>query len=271
MKTRLKILLSLTAMMLAFTLEGYGQSVSVRVVPDVVVEGEVFRVIYELENGQANDIKIDNIDGCNKLSSQPGVTSSTSMTIINGKRTQKSSYSYAYTYRAIKTGTHTISPATFIVDGQEVKSRGASIKVLPPDQSASRTPSYSGGAGSQMQSASPSTQSSGATTTATSGKDHFLRMNLNKTHVYEHEAIECTLTLYTREQQPNLNYKTPPSFDGFLTQDVDNYQGQATMDNINGRNYIIYPLRKYILFPQKTGKLEVNPGALQMTVTEYEV
>ncbi len=267
MKKKLQILLSTTVMTVMFTLTARGQSLSMRVVPDVVVEGEMFRVIYELENARANDIRIDEIDGCNKLSG-PGITSSSYTTIINGNRTEKSTYSYAYTYRAIKTGTHTISPATFVVDGKEVKSKSATIKVLPPDQSASQSPSYSGTAPSQS---SGSAASGGTAAAAPAGNDHFLRMNLNKTRVYEHEAIECTLTLYTREQQPNLNYKTPPSFDGFLTQDVDNFRGQPTMDNINGKNYIIYPLRRYILFPQKTGKLEVNPGALQMTVAEYEV
>lgn len=266
MEKNIKILLSVVTMTLISTIVAPAQSVSVKVIPDVVIEGEKFRVVYELENARANDIIIDEIDGCNRLSTNPGVTSSTSISNYNGSMTQKSSYSYAYTFRAVKTGTHTIPPATFIIDGKEIKTKSASIKVLPPDQTASQAPLYSGNSSSAT---APQT-SSDAPSQIASGKDHFLRMNLNKTKVYEHEAIECTLTLYTREQQPNLNYKTPPTFEGFLTQDVENYRGQPTMDNINGRNYIIYPLRKYILFPQKTGKLEVNPGTLLMTVTEYE-
>lgn len=238
------------------------QTVTVDVQPPVVVEGERFRVTYNVENAQATDIKVGDIEGCNKLSG-PGVTSSSSINIINGKRTEKSSYSYSYIYRAISAGTHAIPAATLTLGGKQIQSKATSIKVLPPDQSA--VPGTSGGGSSHSQ--GDAQQSTSATT---NNQSRFIRLNLNKTKVYEHEAIECVLTLYSTDQATQLNYKTPPSFDGFLTQDVDNYQGQPTMENINGRNYIIYPLRKYILFPQKTGKLEVSPGQLTMLVTEYE-
>lgn len=239
------------------------QTISVEVRPPVVIEGETFSVIYTLSDTRATDIRVDEIEGCNRLRENPGVTTSSSTTIINGKMTQNSSYAYAYPYRALTVGTHAIPPAVFTVDGKEIRTNSASIKVLPPDQTPSTT---SSGHSSTQQ---PS-QISGQTTASQGAGDSFVRMNLNKTRVSEHEAIECTLTLYTHERQPQLNYKTTPSFDGFLTQDVDGFRGQATMDNVGGRNYYVFPLRRYILFPQKTGRLEVNPGSLTMTVTEYE-
>lgn len=237
------------------------QNISVSVNPDVVIEGERFKVVYELENANADDINIDEIEGCKKLSG-PGVSSSTSISIINGKRTSKSSHVYTYLYKAEKAGTYTIQPATFTIGGKQIKSRQASIKILPPDQDSSTSSSNNFGSSTGQNQDNVLKQSPTS--------QRYIRFRLNKSKAYEHEAIECTLILYSTTQVDNLNYKTPASFDGFLTVDDSGFRSQPTMDNIDGRNYIIYPLKRYIIFPQKTGKLEIQPGQLTMTEQEYE-
>lgn len=225
--------------------------------PRSVVEGNIFQVVFQLENARAQDIKVGKIDGCTELSG-PGVTSSQSVTIINGKRTSSSTTGYAYTYRAIKAGTYTIPAATLTVDGKEVQSKPVQIKVLPPDSKP-----VQGAQGSS----SPATQSASAGQEI-SPNDIFVRIIFNKSHVYEGEAVECTLKLYTRYNSlGGIMPRKLPTFDGFLIEEVDQASQENEIEHYNGQNYLTAILKKYIIFPQTSGQLTVTSGEYTVSVT----
>lgn len=238
------------------------QSVTVQA-PRSVVEGNIFQVVYQLENARAEDIKVGKIEGCTELNG-PGVTTSSSITIINGKRTESSSTGYAYTYRAIKAGEYTIPAATLVVNGKNIQSKPASIKVLPPDSNPV------GGNQSSGSQSSPSTQSPSAGSKI-SASDIFVRIIFNKSHVYVGEAVECTLKLYTRYNSiSGIQPHKLPIFDGFLIEEVDNANQNNEIEHYNGQNYLTAVLKKYILFPQKDGKLSVTSGEYTVGVTTMQ-
>lgn len=237
------------------------QSVTVQA-PRSVIEGNIFQVVFQLENARAEDIKVGKIDGCTELNG-PGVTTSSSITIINGKRTESSSTGYAYTYRAIKAGEYTIPAATFIVNGKSIQSKPATIKILPPDSN-------------PVNNNQSNAQSSPASQTPLAGSkisasDIFVRIIFNKSHVYVGEAVECTLKLYTRYNSiSGIQPHKLPIFDGFLIEEVDNASQNNEIEHYNGQNYLTAILKKYILFPQKDGTLSVTSGEYTVGVTTMQ-
>lgn len=252
----------LTLFTLLLTVAGaVAQQVTVQA-PRSVVEGNMFQVVFQLENARAQDINVGKIDGCTELSG-PGVTSSSSVTIINGKRTSSSTTGYAYTYRAIKAGTYTIPAATLTVDGKEIQSKPVQIKVLPPD---SNPVSGNNSPGST----SPDTQSATAGQNI-SASDIFVRIIFNKSHVYEGEAVECTLKLYTRYNSiSGIQPRKLPTFDGFLIDEVDQAAQENEIEHYNGQNYLTAVLKKYIIFPQTSGQLTVTSGEYTVGVTTMQ-
>lgn len=253
------LFLTLTVQVLA----AYAQEVTVQA-PRSVVEGNIFQVVFQIENARAQDIKVGDIEGCTELSG-PGVTSSSSITIINGKQTSSSTTGYAYTYRAIKAGTYTIPAATLVVDGKSVQSKPVQIKVLPPDSDPTPGTSSHGG-----HSSSPDNQTPGAGQNISS-KDIFVRIIFNKSHVYEGEAVECTLKLYTRYNSiSGIQPRKLPTFDGFLIEELDKTSRDNDIEHYNGQNYLTAELKKYIIFPQTSGKLTVTSGEYIVGVTTMQ-
>ena len=243
------------------------QTVTVQA-PRQVIEGSLFQVVFQLDDARADDIKVGKIDGCTELNG-PGVTTSSSITIINGKRTESSTTGYAYTYRAVKAGTYTIPAATLVINGKQVQSKPTQITVLPPDtnQSSSGNQSQYGNSGRPT---SPTGQTPDASQTISSN-DIFVKILFNKNHVYEGEAVECTLKLYTRYNSiSGIQPLKLPTFDGFLIEEINQTAQNNDIEHINGQNYLTAVLKKYILFPQKSGKLTVTSGEYNVGVTTMQ-
>lgn len=98
-----------------------------------------------------------------------------------------------------------------------------------------------------------------------------MRASLNKSSVYEQEAVECTLKLYTKyDGISSFAQTTPESYEGFLIEEVDMKNNPVDIEHYNGQNYRVVVLRKYIIFPQKSGKLTLKTGAYDVVVQQYE-
>ena len=255
----------IAVLIIASIIPAVAQKVTVQA-PRSVVEGSMFQVVFQLEDAQAQDIQVGKIEGCTELSG-PGVTSSSSVTIINGKRTSSSSTGYAYTYRAVKSGTYTIPAATLTVNGKQIQSTPTQIKVLPPDSNPAPS-AQAGGSSSQQASPAGNTPSAGQNISAS---DIFVRIIFNKSHVYEQEAVECTLKLYTRYNSiSGIIPKKLPIFDGFLIEELSQTNQENEIEHYNGQNYLTAILKKYIIFPQKSGSLTVTSGEYTVNVTTMQ-
>lgn len=224
-----------------------------------VAEGGTFQVSYTLENATSNPEFIEpEVANCKRLYVS-GPVNFNSVTNINGHVTQSRGIRYTVTYRTQSKGTVTIPPASMVLDGKKYTSN--SLKVQVVEAQTDPYSQYGGGGGGYA----PAPASSGEKLSPLTHNDVFVRMSLNKTSVYEQEAVECNITLYSTAQATNLSYNTTPKIDGFLIEDASpksNVSVSTTTEG--GRTYYVYPLRKYILFPQKTGELTINSG-------EYEI
>lgn len=229
--------------------------------PDVVVEGDNFRLEYSVNSTDVKDLRIaSNINGFDILAG-PYRSTSRNVSIINGKQTSSSSVTFTYTLSALKAGTYTIPAASITAKGGEkLISNAITIKVLPPDQDAN-----TGQSGSKGRSGAGNDRVSQSGNIA--DNDLFITATVSKTNVYEQEALLLTYKIYTRVDLRGFDNVKLPDFKGFHSQEVDLPQTkQFTQEHYNGRNYHTTVFRQFVLFPQQAGKLEIDPARFDASV-----
>lgn len=220
--------------------------------PSTVTVGENFRVIYKV-NADVNNIRLPELDGINILYG-PSTQHSTSYSSINGKVTTSVENSFTYVMRIDKVGTYNIDPATITVEGQPVRSNAITINVIKDASSSSNATQ-----GGQKQQSQPGTaQSSG------NKDDIIIVQSLNKSSVYEGEAVVLTIKIYTNADLNNIFDAKEPSLDNFVSQDLmEDRSLQFQLGEYNGRTYHVALAGRYLLIPQKSGNITIDP-------TEYE-
>ena len=240
---------------LLFAFVASSAQVSFEVVPPrKVIEGEKFAITFRLINGEGSGIKAPQIDGCTFVYG-PSTSTMQSVQIINGRQTSSYQVDYTYTYRADKAGTYTIGSASISVDGKKYNTRPTKFKILPPDANSN--------SGNNI------TNSTNNISNTISDKDVFIRVILNKSKVYEQEAVECIIKLYTVHGIYSLS-NIQPNFNGFLTDEISIKSSLNDVEHYNGSNYYTAILKKYIIFPQKTGKLKIESGSYNVGVEYIE-
>ena len=210
----------------------------------------------------------------------PQRSSSSSISIINGKRTSSKQVSFTYILHPKAVGSFTLPPATAKVKGEQISSREVSITVLNEEDSQSSSQSSSGassgagvpsdpsaaGGNSRSQSGSSSSSSSSQSQNASTG-EIILSLSLDKTNVVVGQPIYATLKIYQRANLSGFEGADFPSFTGFWSQEVEaptNIEFQR--ENYNGKIYDAAVLRRYLLIPQQTGKLRIEPAELTCLV-----
>lgn len=222
--------------------------------PSAVAKGDQFRLVYTLRGGDGENINVpSSIKGFDILYG-PAMSSSSSTQIINGNVTTDSSESYIYTLTANAEGTFTIPAATITVKGKSYTSNSVQVKVLPPDKNA-QTQQSGGG------------QTSAATSTAQNinSSDAFIRAIVSKSKVSEQESFVVTFRFYTTLEVRDIGKIEFPEFDGFMVEEQPlPPTRQMTFEHYNGRNYYAVDLRRTLLFPQRSGKITIPSGKIEM-------
>lgn len=213
--------------------------------PDVVVSGDQFRLTFTVNTQKVKDFRAPSITKGFDVLMGPSRSQQSSTQIINGKVSSSSSITYTYILMAGDAGTYTIPAASIEANGEKIFSNAVTIKVLPPDQSAS------GSKGSQKSGAQAGNQAASGRITS---NDLFITATASKTTVHEQEAILLTYKVYTLVNLRQLFGKMP-DLKGFHTQEIELPQ-QKTF-SLEGRNYNTTVWSQYVLFPQQTGKLEI--------------
>jgi hypothetical protein len=224
--------------------------------PAVVKVGERFRMTYEV-NAKTDAPHFQLPDALTVLSG-PNVSQQTSFQFINGKQSSSFNLTFTYIMVADKEGKHTIPPATVEDGGQEYKSNSISIEVINDNTnnqtSNSQSQPKSNAKNSQVQSG---------------GDKFFVRVLLNRDNIYQGEHVVATLKLYTRVNLSGFEDIKFPSFSGFFNQEIESPQNISLQrENVNGTIYQTGIVKKYVLFPQRSGKLTIEPFELEAVVRE---
>lgn len=230
--------LGLICIMLGFVLtamaQGYTFTASAN--KTTVSVNETFQVTYTITNADARNFKAPSFGSFNKLG---GPNQSTSMQIINGNTTR--SVSYSYYLQPQGEGTYTIGAASIEVGGKQVNSNSLTIKVVKGN--------------------APNAQ---PTVDDMVRENVFMVMFVDKKQVYKGEQVTATFKLYTRLDISNTSLAESPAFNGFWTQDLDLPANvNFTPEVYQGRQYNAATIKKVALFPQRSGKLEIEPMELE--------
>jgi hypothetical protein len=190
-----------------------------------------------------------------------GPNQSTSMQWINGNMSQSISYSFGLL--AQKEGKYTIKPATIKVNGKTIQSNEVTLEVVKgstQQPQAQQQNTYQHNYGNQQQQQSQQEDIS---------KNLFVRLLVDKSKVYVGEQIVASFKLYQRVNLVNLGFNQLPSLNGFWSEVVDERSGgtiQFHSEILDGVAYNVAEVRKLVLFPQRSGKLEIDPISLDCVV-----
>ncbi len=213
--------------------------------------GELFEVSFTV-NGAMQRFTPPAFSG---LQVAGGPNQSSSMTSINGN----SSVSMALSYDLIAghEGEYTIGAATVVVDGKQYRSNPIRIKVVKGNAGARGNSNTNGDAV--------------ATANGTDiSKRIFIRAATDKTNVYQGQQLAVTYKLYTNIDIVDNALDKMPDFNGFWSQEIKvNIQNVEWSTEIyKGARYNVAVLKKVILFPERYGRLALDPLAMTFIVRQ---
>lgn len=222
--------------------------------PDVVVVGDQFRLSYTVNTLKIRDFRAPSIKGFDVLM---GPSRSQQVQIVNGN--SSSSLTYTYILMATEEGEFSISGATIVADGNQMASNSVKIKVLPSDKA-------NGASGNSRSSQSADRPASGSNI---SSQDLFITATVSKTNVYEQEAFLLTFKIYTLVDLRGFDNVKLPDFKGFHSQEVELPSNQKWgLEHYKGRNYHTTVYRQFVLFPQQSGKLTIEPARFDASIAK---
>ena len=178
-----------------------------------------------------------------------GPSQSISQAWINGKSSYNKSYSYVLI--PTKKGTLTIKQAEIEYNGKIYKSAPIKITVLDA--------------------APEPTQNSAPIAGKVSSKSLFLVAEISNSNPYLNEPIEIVYKLYFGYNvalTSDWNEVGKPKYNNFWSQNIDVKDLVAEEGIYKGERIRYAILRKAILYPQKTGNLEIEPLTLDI---DYEI
>ena len=174
-----------------------------------------------------------------------GPSQQVSQSWINGRSSFQKSYSYFLL--PTQKGTLTIKQAAVEINGQIYKTNPIKINVTSAVE----------------QPRDPNDQPQVST-----DNELHLVAEISKTNPYVNEPITVVYKLYFSNNIGISNFRelNKPKYNDFWSQNIDIKQLVGEQGKYNGENYRFVVLRKTVLYPQKSGKLEIEPLSLDIDV-----
>lgn len=216
--------------------------------PAVVALDEAFRVVYTA-TGKTKDFTPPQIDDFQVLAG-PTTSTMSSTNIVNGQRTHTYQESFTYILLAKSEGKFTLPGASVKIDDQTYSSKSVTIEVVKGSQ---KSESSTSGNGVNTRDRYP----------GIGENDLILSLTLSKNKVVKGEPVIATLKLLTRTNISGVEDIKFPSFNGFWSQEIEAPTSlEFIRENYNGEIYSGALLRKYMLLPQQTGELYIDPAEM---------
>lgn len=181
----------------------------------------------------------------------------------------KSETIYGFTLRATERGAFNVRPAIVTMGGRRIASQPLNIIVADGPQALPTDPGAAQAAGADDAHDVPPAAAAGSSTLDGAKVDGtmFLRTVVDKQRAYLGEQVTVSVYLYLRGQlgdSPSITRE--PTLDGFWSQDLLPMQRQlsAARQEVQGRTYSTYVLRRFAAFPLRDGTLEVGAPAVEV-------
>ena len=224
--------------------------------PETAVAGQRFRVVYTVNSteGQFSPPKFDPSFAV----SGPQQSTSRNVQWINGQMSSVSTTTLIY-YVVVQTpGTYTIPPAQFETKKVVVSSAERQIVITGEGsvQSQGAGQSQVAGQGQASQAAAPASGVS-------------LRLLLSTREVYVGQPVTATLKLFTRINLSGINDLKYHDLKGFLREDIETPPLRSLESEIiDGVQYGTGILQRFILYPQVSGDLRIDPVEITAMVQQ---
>ncbi len=187
--------------------------------------------------------------------------SGSNISIVNGKMTSSTTYTWVYYLQPNSAGTHTIEVASANIDGNAMTTKEISITA----SQGSSTQANTGTNNSSNNNQGNSNQVNVPAPTNTT-EEIFIKAYADKTSVYVGEQVNVTYKLYTRVPIYEYGVSSDASFNGFLKNEVNLGQPKTQQETINGQRYNTAIIKQTILFAQFSGTYESTPLEVDMIV-----
>lgn len=236
-----------------FSLQAQDISLSVEA-PSVVAVGEQFRISW-IANTRGGEFIAPGFGDFHLLSG-PQTSFSQSTQIVNGKMTSTISNTYSYYLQATKEGKFTVAPAKLMIDNTEYSSEPVVIEVVKDGQVTGRQ--GAGDAGGEQN-----------TEQDVSASDLFVRVLLNKDEIFMGEHVLASLKIYSRVDLSGIQEVRYPDFQSFLKEDIETPPLRTLeRENVRGSIYGTGVLQRFLLYPQKTGTITIDPAELTVLLQQ---
>ena len=247
------------AVLCLFPILAQAQDVRVTVdCPRVVRVGEPFQMTVRV-NANCNNPSMPEMSAF-KIIRSLGRSQSSQISNINGKVTQSVEISFNYIVQANQEGTHEIAPVEVTADKKNYQSAPVTVQVVAGNAS-TQPQSSGGGAGTGAQPDNSQIQGD--------NREVFVEVLTDRKQVYQGEYLSATIKLFSKLQVASINNDNFPSFDGFFKQEIETPPLRSLdQETINGVLHLTGVLRKYVLFPQKSGTLTINPCKLEVGINQ---
>lgn len=253
----MKKLFCIVAFLLTAIFQMSAQNVIRVEAPDVVAVNEQFNVTFIIEGEKSpSDFQWSSGDDF-QLVWGPQKGSSSSIQIINGKRSSSHQTTFTYILIPKATGTFQLPAATALLSGDRISSTQASIQVVSDGASSSQSSGQNGGK------SSGGGQTSSTGSGEISSNDLFMRLSLSRMEVVIGEPITATLKIYQRANVVGFENAKFPTFNGFWSQETyvpNNIEFKR--ESLDDKIYNTAVLRTYVLIPQQSGTITIDPAEL---------
>lgn len=251
----MRILITMTTI-LALTYTVIAQDIVVTTdAPSVVQVGQQFRVTWTVNSRNGSLEAPDFKDFYKLMGPQSSFSQSTS--IVNGKVTSTIKNSFIYYLQATKEGKFTLDRAKYILKNKEYFSTPKTIEVVAADQQQDTE-------GNQL----PGNEQENIQNEV-AGNDLYVRLLVNRNKVVIGEHIVATLKIYSRVNLSGLQEVTFPDFNGFLKTDLETPPLRTLeKENVGGKIYDTGVIQRFLIYPQKTGTLEIDPSTLTVLIQQ---
>lgn len=201
---------------------------------------ERLRVDFEM-NQDGDNFKPPSFD---KFRVVGGPNQSISNSWINGKRSFSKTYSYFLSPQS--RGQLTIGQASIEVDGQVYKTSPVTVEITE----------------------AVDTPQDGNNAEYVASENVHLVAEVSKSNPYLNEAITVTYKLYVSHDVGISNWREidSPKYADFWNQAIDNQDYKAQVGTYKGKEYRYIILRNTVLYPQKTGELDIDPLTLDVAI-----
>ena len=253
------------ALICLFTFDVNAQQLKVNKEKITVQAGQAFEISYSIVNADRGNFQLPNLGSNFKVVSGPSQYQSQQW--INGKSSSEMRMSYQL--MPLKKGKLTLGRAMYKTRKKTYQSNTVLVNVVGempkiPQQNQAQQ-SQSGQAGSLGQ-LNPQGQSGGGAQGLTDQNlpDIFFRIETDTSKVYMGQQVNVFYTLYSTYDLTNYNVNQAPAQQGFWVQDISADRITPRSIPYGNKVYNKYTIKKYALFPQRSGELELDPMEIEI-------